>query len=376
MPNQPWSAATRRRGLLVATASVAALAAASVLPQTVNATSETEARVAKHRVIASGLDNPRQLNLTPNGRLLVAQAGHGSYNPDNCVGSEQEGFCVGRSGHVSVVRDHKTRDVMSHLLSGAGRDGSFAVGSDGASKRPGGPFYSIITYAPPDIIPEGIPHRQSGKLLANRPGGKPRVVANITGFERRHDPDGEGFDSNPYSVLALKNKILVADAAGDFIAQVKHGKVSVWALMPEYGKKLDSVPTTISKGPRGKIYVGELHSEQPNEARVFKFNRKGVALRSWGGFTTVTGVARAGDGTLYVSELFSGCGFEEIPTCFPGRVIKVAPDGTRESRRVPFPAGIVVKGGRVYVNAFSVSPANGFGGNPEWSGQVWRIFQD
>jgi hypothetical protein len=27
----------------------------------------------------------------------------------------------------------------------------------------------------------------------------------------------------------------------------------------------------------------------------------------------------------------------------------------------------------VYVNAFSVSPKNGFGGNPDWSGQLWEI---
>ena len=68
------------------------------------------------------------------------------------------------------------------------------------------------------------------------------------------------------------------------------------------------------------------------------------------------------------------CGFDQIPDCFPGRVVKVAPDGTRTHVNVPFPAGIVTHLGRVYVNAFSVDPATGFGGNPAWSGQLWQIF--
>ncbi|MBA2445679.1 MAG: ScyD/ScyE family protein [Nocardioidaceae bacterium] len=373
MAVHPWSA-PHSRGVLAAAASVATLASASVMPQTVNATIRPEPRVAEHTVVAAALDNPRQLSLTPSGRLLVAQAGHGSYQSENCAGSGGDQFCVGLTGRATVVRHGRTRDVMRPLLSGAGPDGSFAIGSDGASKRPGGPYYSIITYAPPDIIPDGIPHRQSGKLLASKAGGKLRVVANIAGFERRRDPDGEGFDSNPYSVLALKNKVLVADAAGDYIAQVKGGKTSLWTLMPEYGKRFDAVPTTLSKGPRGKVYVGELHSELPREARVWKFDRRGNALRSWGGFTTVTGVARGG-GSLYVSELFGGkCGFEDIPRCFPGRVVRVGPNGNRDSVRVPFPAGIATLGDRVFVTAFSVSPATGFGGNPEWSGQIWRIF--
>jgi hypothetical protein len=233
-----------------------------------------------------------------------------------------------------------------------------------------------MTYAPPEIFPEGVPGRQAGKLLASRPGGKLRVVANISRFEERHDPDGEGFDSNPYSVLALKKKVLVADAAGDYIAQVsRQGKVSLWALMPEYGRRVDAVPTVVTKGNDGFVYVGELHSEQQGKAKVWKFDRHGNPLRSWGHFTTVTGVARGKDGSLYVSELFGGCGFDKIPNCFPGRVVKVEPNGDRSAVRVPFPAGVAVKNGKVFVSAFSVSTAQGTFG-PGTSGQVWRVFFD
>jgi hypothetical protein len=71
----------------------------------------------------------------------------------------------------------------------------------------------------------------------------------------------------------------------------------------------------------------------------------------------VTGVDRAADGTLYVSELFGGpCTFDRIPQCFPGRVVRVRPDGTRDYLPVPFRSGVGVKGDRVLVNALSTSP--------------------
>lgn len=367
----------RRRARLVAvgTGCAAALAAATTLPSGVNAATDTAVRADKHPVVISGLDNPRQLTILPNGDLLVAEAGHGSNNPDNCSGRGDNAFCIGKTGKVTRIHDGVGKHVMTGLLSGAGSDGSFAVGADGASKRLGGGYFAIVTKAPPDVIPEGLPGWQSGRLLKRHIGTKLRSVANISRFEVVNDVDGEGVDTNPYSVLALRQQILVADAAGDYIARVSGGRVSVWATLPEYGKRIDAVPTTLALGNDGKVYVGELHSEIPGKARVWKYDRLGNPLRYWGGFTTVTGVARGSDGSLYVSELFGGnCGFDQIPTCFPGRVVKVSPDGDRSYRRVPFPAGIVARHGHVSVVTFSISPASGFGGNPAWSGQIWRVF--
>lgn len=361
----------RRHGRLamVGVGAVTALAATTLAPAGVDAaTVRAQPRFDKHTVIVSGLDNPRQLSFTPSGHLLIAQAGHGG---QAC----SHGQCVGKTGKVSVIRNGSAHNEMTGLLSGAGRDGTFATGVDGAGKRAGGPYFGIVTYAPPDQIPQGLPGRQAGKLMAKLPGGKLRQVANVAGYELRNDIDNEGPESNPYALLALKNQVLVADAAGDYIARVAHGRVSTWAVMPEYGKKVDAVPTSLSLGPDGYVYVGELHSEQPGKAKVWKFDRQGHPIRSWGGFTTVTGVARGRDGSLYVSELFGGpCTFDQIPTCFPGRVVKVSPNGDRSFRRVPFPAGIAVRNGHVNVAVFSVSPATGFGGNPAWSGAIWRVF--
>lgn len=358
------------RRLAVAVTGTALLASATLtsggaLGTQATNTGDPLARIAdRYSVVRSGLDNPRQLQILKTGNVLVAEAGHGANSPAGC---SEEG-CMGRTGKVTLLTGRASRaaTVLDRLLSLSGEDGSFATGADGASKRPGGAYVAIMG---------GGPGRQSGKLVAPGPEGGVRIIADISRYEARNDPDGEGVDSNPYAVLARRGSYLVADAAGDAILRVGlDGRISTWAVLPEYGPKVDAVPTSISQGADGYIYVGELHSEMRGKARVLKYDQDGNLVGRIGGFTTVTGVDRAADGTLYVSELFGGpCGFDQIPTCFPGRVVKVAPNGTRRYLRVPFPAGIGVRGSRVVVSAFSVAPESGFGGNPDWSGAVWRL---
>ena len=304
-------------------------------------------------VVKAGLDNPRQLSRTKGGALVLGLAGAG-----------------GNTAKLGVINSPRhIRYVMRGFPSFGEADGSFAVGMNGASKRPGGAFYGLDI---PRTAPPG--QRRDVFLLSKAPGGHVHKVFNVGRFERRHNPDGEVVESNPYSVLALKGRILVADAAGDYIGQYKRGKYRVWAVMPEYGPRIDAVPTVVAKGADGYVYVGELHSERPHKAKVWKFSRDGDRLRSWKGFTTVTGVARTKNGTLYVSELFGGpCSFDRIPNCFPGRVVKVAPNGHRTYYQVPFPAGIAARGNHVWVSAFSVCPGDGCEGNARWSGRVWHF---
>ena len=314
--------------------------------------SAAQAGRTTHRVVLSGLDNPRQLSRTPDGRLVLALSGRG-----------------GPTGKLVVIpARNRSHVVMRRQRSFADADGSFALGLTGASKRPGGAFFAVDY---PKKAPQG--QRRDGWLLAKSREGHTHKVA-IGRFERRHDPDGEGVESNPYSVLALQRRVLVADAAGDYIAQVKNGHIGVWAVLPEYGPQIDAVPTVLAEGHDGSVYVGELHSERRGEAKVWKYSRVGERLRSWNGFTTVTGVARTKDGTLYVSELFGGpCDPSDVPDCFPGRVVKVEPGGDRSYYPVPAPAGIVARGRHVWVSAYSVCPHAGCFGNTDFSGQVWHF---
>jgi hypothetical protein len=339
-------------------------------------------------VVTSGLNNPRQLSLVDNGVLLIAEAGKGG---PACSGEGEDETCVGATGSVSGVllpqagknRDHT--ELVSNLISGAGPDGSFAVGSDGVSQHD---FWSKIyiqeTFAPPDVIPAGLPGDQSGKLLAARPFGTAKPVADITQFETDNDPDGQGFDSDPYAVVARDHDELVADAAGNDILRVdRHGNVSVFHVFPKIvnaavpAPGVDFVPTSIAIGPDGDVYVGALGGEAPGQGQVVRLDgRTGAVEKTWTGFTTVTGVAVGRDGSLYVSQLFAPEANPANPM-IQGVLTKVSPSGKHHDVDVPFPAGVAVdKWGTVFVSAFSVAPGGGLSGAPagiDTSGQVWRL---
>jgi hypothetical protein len=353
-------------------------------------------------VVTSGLNNPRQLSLVDQGTLLIAEAGKGG---SACSGTGPDAMCIGATGSVSGVflpqagTDRRHIELVTGLISGSGPDGSFAVGSDGVSQRHlGSPIYVQETFAPPDVIPSGLPGEQSGKLLRARPFGAAHPVADITAFELANDPDGHGFDSNPYAVVARAHDELVADAAGNAVLRVDHrGNVSVFHVFPNIVNTVTTtpsngfpgfdptpefpganfVPTSIAIGPHGDVFVGGLASELPGQAQVVELNgRTGHVVRTFTGFSTITGLAIGRDGSMYVSQL-------EAPESNPptpevvGVLTKVSPNGKHHDVDVPFPAGVAVdKWDNVFVSAFSVAPASGLAGAPagfDSSGQVWRL---
>jgi hypothetical protein len=337
-------------------------------------------------VIARKLNNPRQISLLEDKQvLLVAEAGTGG---KLCEGEGEEAFCLGTTGSIRKVSTSgkwHSKKIVTGLLSGAGPDGSFAVGSDGVSARHLDQIYIQETFFGPDPVP-GFPWKQNGSLLRQSPGRRLYKVADITAYETANDPDGQGFDSNPYAVLSLYKRTLVADAAGNSILSVDpKGNVSLFATLPNITGGLcaglpndagttgcDAVPTSLAEGPDGSIYVGGLGAETPGAGRVWRLDKKtGEVKRIYRDLFTVTGVAVSPNGTVYASELFGGDPAAEVP----GQVTKIAKDGTRKSVPVPFPAGLAADGkGRVYVAAFSTAPAAGLGvPGIDTSGQIWRL---
>lgn len=322
-------------------------------------------------VVATHLNNPRQLSLLANGELLVAEAGRGGATCD------EEG-CFGATGAISKVahpwsaHNQWPAKIVKGLPSGAAPDGGFATGADGVSNRGLGSVYIAMTYAPPDAV-GGMPGSEYlGKLLRADKQGNIHIRADISKIELEQDPNGDGVESNPYAVLAARDRELVADAAGNSIIQRYQGKASVFATFPDHNGH-DTVPTSLALAPDGTVWVGDLNGENPGTARVWHLSATGKVLGWVGGFTTVTGVAVDSAGTLYVSELFAG-GSETAP---PGQVTMVPKHGSRWSTPVPFPAGIAVdQHQRVYVAAWSIADRDGTdlgGGQMSPPGQVWRL---
>lgn len=347
-------------------------AVAAAVAATRGARSNTARRAAAGpQVVVTGLNNPRQLELGPLGALYIAEAGRGGARCDPDLG------CIGATGSVSFVRhpgrthDSMPRRIAKGFLSAAGPDGSFAVGSDGVSKNDAGFFSVIMTYAPPDVLPGGLPGNQAGKLLKVKfRSGRIVQKADVSAVEFNQNPAHDQLDSNPYAVLELPdNRRLVADAAGnDVISVSPSGKTSVFAVFADWDGH-DPVPTSLARMPNGNVLVGMLGGEAPGGARVYELTKHGKQLRFLDGFTTVTGVAAAPDGSIYVSELFGGPDHS-------GQVTRVMPNGQRSMASVPFPAGVVVNAhGMVFVSAWSIADSDGadMGGMASPPGQVWRI---
>ena len=332
-------------------------------------------------IVASGLNNPRQLALTPTHGLLVGEAGRGG---DSCValpeGAESPETCVGMTGSVSWVpvpalqSSPGSARVVTGLPSRAARNGSNATGSSGVSGNLLDMYVTTVP-APPVDVP-GVDTATFGKLLGVRYLGAKHVLADVTGYEYANNPDGQDADSNPYAVLKLRDRVLVADAAANTILQYRDGTLSTFAVLPTVNDGscaglpnqggavgCDFVPDAMAVGPDGGIYVSALTNLSPGTGQVAKLNpRSGQVVQTFRGLSAAHGVAVGPDGSVYASQLFAGS------------VVRFAPDGTRTEIRVPFPAGLAVDGRNLYVSAYSIAPATGLGiPGIDSSGQVWRV---
>jgi hypothetical protein len=383
----------RIRRIAMITATCGALAVPA-LPA-VAATPAHHHDVSAPVVVVSGLNNPRQLSLVHNDVLLIAEAGKGG---DVGTVTDPEGGVngLGYTGSISAVlgpahvHNRSPHRIVTGLLSAAaatdtpaGPKGSGALGPDGVSATSLNKIGIIETTFRPATPKAAKP--RDGHLLIARPYGRIRPIADITGYEVAHDPDGLGVDSDPYAVLAFRGGWLVADAAGNDVLYVRHGDISVFHRFrnvtagacagqedPPGHPGCNFVPTSLATDRYGNVYVGGLSSLTPGEAQVVKLDRWGHFVRRWLGFTSVTGLAVGRDGSLYVSQLFAT---QADPASTLQGVLTRISHGTRTNVDVPFPAGVATDShGNVFVSAFSILPDTGAGiPGIDTSGQVWRL---
>ncbi|MCW2522904.1 MAG: ScyD/ScyE family protein [Frankiales bacterium] len=201
----------------------------------------------------------------------------------------------------------------------------------------------------------------STKLTILTKGKKP-VVADLSGFERKHNPDGRtlygvdypsscvskaltaldipvsyrgDIDSHPYATTYLGNgSWAVADAGGNDVLKVdRHGHISVLSVLPRQPVKItkafaaanglpacavgvtynfEPVPTDVELGPHGALYATTLPGgpEGPsggNPGSVYWLNSHlGKPLRIATGFAGATNLAVDSHGKIYVAEITTG----------------------------------------------------------------------
>jgi hypothetical protein len=223
------------------------------------------------------------------------------------------------------------------------------------SSRNGTVYYAVVAQ-----------DHSSAVLMARSPNGAVRQVADLWAHENSENPDAvnaygfEGLtedciaqfptpgpmenppaytgvvDTHPYSSLALRDAIYVADAGANAILRVGYdGSVSTVAVLPPtaptlvtaelasafgfpacaagHNYRFEPVPTDVELGPNGWLYVTSLPGG-PEDASlgargaVFKVNpNNGTIATVATGLVGATGLAVSPrSGNVYVAELFGG----------------------------------------------------------------------
>jgi hypothetical protein len=320
------------------------------------------------RVVARHLLNPRGLVLAGGGAFYVAEAGKGGTGP--CLSGPEGGeVCVGRTGHVTWIHGG-ARNRLVRLPSNAAPDGSFALGPHDVGVANSGALYATVGLGGDAAhrAAFGPKGRRFGTLVRIGVHGHVSVVADLTGYEETHNPDGAQVDSDPYGVLRQLGRTLVTDAGGNDLLRVRDdGHVSTIAVFPTRNVPfdggiipMDAVPTTIDRGPDGALYVGQLTGFPfpLHGARVYRIGPGGQPEIFARGFTNIIDIAWHG-GSLYVLEIAHNSLLDPAPF---GALLRLNPDGSKTVLfdDLFFPGSFAFTGrNRVLVTNCGICPGGG-----------------
>jgi hypothetical protein len=308
------------------------------------------------KTITSGLDGPFGLDIESSTRAVITESDTGEITAVNLKTGAQRTVISGLAG-PSGVATHANKIYV--VLGGGGPEGA----------------------PPPSAYPP------ASLLVANKDGTGVRVLADLMDYELKNNPDGQvqfdpsgqPFDalSNPFSMTYTKWGLLIADGGANDLLRVdpRTGEISTYFVPPTAKTPeclapgaqanpgtvgCDSVPTGVAV--HGKyVYVSTLGAEQPGAAAIWKLDgRTGKVLKVWSGFTSLTGIAVAPSGTIFVSEVLFGAPEGEGPPppgfdpSTVGRITRIQ-HGTITHAQVTMPTGLEYFGGRLYASSWSIA---------------------
>lgn len=346
-------------------------------------------KAATVATVTSGLDNPRGLAFLPNGTLAVAEAGHGG---DVCINGGA--VCIGTSSQVSTI--NLANGTHTPLVTGLF---SMTLVSEGANLGVGGlsvqggrllaiegeypqQFADVSCAGQPADCPQVLATARAtaGTLAKVTPSGHWHTIAGVGAFDFQWTVDqaipGAELDSNPYGLLGLPGRTLVADAGSNTLVSVAaNGRITVLHRFPNPVPAepfpTDGVPTCATLTPSGQLYVADL------SGRIWRMTNGGTVatqvLPASSGLH-FTGCQADPAGNVYFVSLFSGTPF---PGPTSGSILKLTPAGAISTvvSGLNFPNKLAIgSDGSLYVSVNSVCPATPGPCGPA-TGSVVRISQ-
>jgi len=330
--------------------------------------------------MASGLNNPRGMAFAPNGELYVVEMGSGGAGP--CIPSPVFPFplrCYGETGALTRIApggvagfERVATGLPSlGLASGTAEGGAADVSFHGMAA------YVIMGFGgdPAKRAELGDVGAAFGTLVKITPNGRWRILSDIAQHESDNNPAGGPVDSNPYGILALPGRRIVADAgANALIENWTNGGTRTLAVLPAVAPGgRDAVPTSVTEGPDGMLYVSQLTGFPfwRGTSSVWRLALDGSTAEKYAdGFTAVVDLAVSGDLDLYVLEIASGQA-PPFPPPNPGLGVG------RLLRQCNGANAVVVKDGLNFPTSVALGPDGGVyltnNGTSATNGEVLRL---
>src|SRR5512134_1334047 len=212
------------------------------------------------RVVASGLHSPRNLAVSPDGDVYVAESGRGGQRvcAPHPVLVEA---CLGFSGSITWVNPDGSDERVVTKLPSIANDVE-ALGPMDLVVTDSGRYYATIGLGADEKVRDGF--GKAGEHLATVVTGRldsdeHKLFADVLANEAENNPDGTDIDSNPAGLARAGDNLVVADAGGNAIVKVdEDGSFRTVAALDPTSEGADAVPTAVVRGPDGAWYVSQL----------------------------------------------------------------------------------------------------------------------
>lgn len=287
----------------------------------------------KLQTIMDLLDAPYGMTLGPDGGLYVAEAGIGGaagIGPSFVDGNHTTVY-YGETGGVAEYVNGITKRVITGLPSLTPAGGGETSGLTDIAFGPTGDLYGVIGLGGVESDRDGLAallpaDNNPSKLgtIVNLTTGQ--IVSDIVPYETANyatnNGDGTVTEANPYGLTVLKDGTLaVTDGGGNVVlttSATPGSNPSLLSYVPKRSNPLftggpgsvggptyQSVPTGITTGPDGSVYVGEFTGFPfpVGAANVYKIDPTTKAMSVVAsGFTGIVGISLGPNGDLYVLD--------------------------------------------------------------------------